>query len=728
MMRRIFIWLCLVWVLFPAPASAVIGSNLSFRPGEEITLQSDNIDYYRSTNLYVATGGVVIVYGENVLRADKVVLDRAHKVFTASGHIKLTDGKSELFSDRMTAHFDDRTGVIFGGRIFLRDSGYMFTGERIEKVGDEKFIIRRGSITTCNCGPDETPSWNISARSIWVTVGGYARVQNALFYVKGVPVAYLPLGFFPVKKKREFGLLFPNMTYKSTTGFEIHQGVFIPIGDEADATVWADYFTKYNDYGVSGEFRYVWRRGTFGNTYASFRRQAAGENVASGGTYRFEINSTHRYNIGPYEAAIADIHLVSDRRYYAEFAPTLQQKTQQFTHSEVAYLNSTQRVSLLTQAEIFEQLTSSFLPSINRLPHFETVGLPQMLFERGPLLSARVSADNFVSKPVASGLLENEAYRTLGQRADITVRIEQPVHAGPVSLVPFAVGRETGYHSTFGGSDQHREMALLGTRFESPWERRFDYGGSATMPATGVLFHRMSPVSRYLYMPNVNQNANPVFDELDRMRPRNLVEYGFESQAEWFDNPLARAGSASIGIYRHYAFRPTDGSDPNSPVVARVRLDFPIGLGLSVTEYYDPKLLQYKNYNGVYRVDAQAFGGLTAGLEYHRISNYVVSDSSRVLVSEDIDDAYKRYAAPVPWASREVWGTLSRTFLDHLTLLYGGRYSVDRRIFLESIYGATFLSLCNCWSVQGTLIQRPNNDLLASITFTLVGIGSVGKD
>lgn len=727
-MRRLALLVGLLVALWPAPARALLERGVVFRPGEQVQIKSDNISYYRSSNLYYAEGGVEIRYGDNVLTADKVIVDRQNKLVTASGRVRLTDGESVLTSERVVAHLDDRTGMIFGGTVYLKDSGYRFSGERIEKVGDDEFIIRRGSLTTCDCGPDVTPSWYISARSLWVTVGGYARVQNALFYVKGVPVLYLPFGYFPVKTERELGLLFPNMTYEpGKRGFIVRQGLFIPIGDSADATLTADYYSQLG-YGATGEFRYVAERGSYGTTNVQFVRQTkdAQGKVSNLRSDRFQVDSTHRYNFGDYQAAVADIHVVSDQRYYADLASTLDQKATQFTRSEVAYVNSFERVSLLGQSELYDRLGTAFGASVNRMPHLEALAPSRPLFEGGPLLSVRGFADNFVTKPPGTQIFETDTYRTVGQRADLTLRVEQPIAAGPALVVPYALGRETAYRSTFGGADQNRETGAVGARLSAPFERSFEYGSWPTGTVDRMVFHRVTPQAHYVFVPQVGQSRLPEFDELDRIRRRNLLIYGLENDVYWGGAAGAPRALLKAGVFRQYAIETTGGADPNSPLLTRLGFEYPGVFGASVTEYYDPKAVRYKNYHGVYRVETSTLGAFLS-LEFHRLSNYLVDDQARVVVTEDVDDAYRRYEAPVPWASREIWGTVSRNFWQHLTLSYGTRYSLDRRLVLESIYGANFLSLCNCWSVAGRLIQRPNNELLVSVTFTLIGLGSVGN-
>src|SRR5690606_12905703 len=143
---------------------------------------------------------------------------------------------------------------------------------------------------------------------------------------------------------------------------------------------------------------------------------------------------------------------------------------------------------------------------------------------------------------------------------------------------------------------------------------------------------RISPFARYLFMPAVDQTENPIFDELDRMRKRNLVVYGLENEGNWLGE--SQPGNVRLGIFRQYALDAT--SDPHSPLFGRLQMRFPMGIGLSATEDCDPRAKKYKNYHGVYRAEGAAFG-LFFGVEFHRLTNYELNDQTRVLVDEEID-------------------------------------------------------------------------------------------
>ncbi len=716
----ILAFLIVTWAM---PARADV-TAIRFRPGTQVTVESGHIEYYRSTNLYLARDGVTIRYGNNLLTADEVAIDRNNRIFTATGNVYLTDGQSEMRSERIVTHLDDNTGIILGGQLLLRESGYRISGTRIEKVGEEEYEVENGTLTTCDCG-DDSPSWSVSAGYIHVEVGGYALVRNALFYVKKVPVMYLPIGYFPVKTEREFGLLLPQLRYTGSEGLVVRQGLFIPLGDTADATVWADYYSM-RGIGGSSEFRYLGREGSYGKTDFRYLYQLLLDPSESGyRAHRFTLDSTNRHNFSELEALVVDLHALSDRQFNADLGQTLAEKTKPFVRSEIAYLRAAEGVSLLAKADSYARSDLAALGVFNRLPHIELLSWPRRLWSGGPVLTGMLGFDHIMSRPSNSDIWEFGSYEPFGDRADLTARLEQPLTLGPLLATPLAAGRATVYRTAATEPVVHRELGALGLRLETPFDRAFYFPAADTTATDLGLRHRITPQARYRFTPG-SDVAPFSFDELDQIEPRNLIEYGLANQLYWWrSNSLRSSGVAELGLYQHYSLRET--TEPRlSPILARLLVQFPNRLQLSTRLYYDPALDREQLYHSVYRVDGPVPGGFTAGVEYHNLANYVVSDRTRVVLDDEIDSSYVRRTDATPWASREIWGYVTRTFFERILLSYGTRYSIDQRLFLESIYGFSYRSFCDCWSVGGRFIQRPNSDLSFNLTFTLVGVGSVG--
>ena len=88
-----------------------------------------------------------------------------------------------------------------------------FFGETVEKIGPKKYKITNGGFTTC---VQPTPRWDLHADTIILNIDHYTLLRNAVFKVKGVPLLYLPILYYPTKEDdRATGFLLP--TYGATT-------------------------------------------------------------------------------------------------------------------------------------------------------------------------------------------------------------------------------------------------------------------------------------------------------------------------------------------------------------------------------------------------------------------------------------------------------------------------------------------------------------------------------
>jgi LPS-assembly protein len=93
---------------------------------------------------------------------------------------------------------------MFGG---LEPDVY-FYGERIEKIGEDRYRIHKGGFTTC---VQPTPRWDIVSGTATIDLEDYAILRNAVLRVKDVPVFYMPIFYYPIQSDdRATGFLMPS--------------------------------------------------------------------------------------------------------------------------------------------------------------------------------------------------------------------------------------------------------------------------------------------------------------------------------------------------------------------------------------------------------------------------------------------------------------------------------------------------------------------------------------
>ena len=89
-----------------------------------------------------------------------------------------------------------------------------------------------------------------------LNVDHYTLLKQAVLRVKGVPLLYLPILYYPTKREdRATGFLIPTYGSSSLRGQSIHDAFFWAINRSQDATVVHDWFSKTGQ-GVGGEYRY----------------------------------------------------------------------------------------------------------------------------------------------------------------------------------------------------------------------------------------------------------------------------------------------------------------------------------------------------------------------------------------------------------------------------------------------------------------------------------------
>ena len=111
----------------------------------------------------------------------------------------------------------------------------MFFGEKIEKIAPKKYRITNGGFSTCM---QPTPRWDLHAGTVILNVDHYTVLTNAVLRVKGVPMFYTPILYYPTKRDdRATGFLMPTYGSSSLRGQSIHNGFFWAINRSQDATI-----------------------------------------------------------------------------------------------------------------------------------------------------------------------------------------------------------------------------------------------------------------------------------------------------------------------------------------------------------------------------------------------------------------------------------------------------------------------------------------------------------
>ncbi len=301
-------------------------------PNEPWHIVADEVSYDDKANQYIATGNVSIIKMDKKLSADFVRFDQKAMTAFAEGHVIMTAGEDVLTGSRMEMNLDAETGTIYNGTIFLKENHFYIKGDKIQKVGEYSYAVDKASISTCD---GDQPAWKITGRNLNVTVEGYGTVRHAALWAKKVPVLYTPYLVFPVKLKRQTGLLAPQIGYSDRKGGIYIQPLFWAINDSSDATFYWHHMGRRGEK-LGLEYRYVldeMSKGTLMYDYLNDRKVDDGSpdsskdwgyvdeglDILRPNSNRYWLRMKKDQALSYGFSAKLDIDIVSDQDYLREF-------------------------------------------------------------------------------------------------------------------------------------------------------------------------------------------------------------------------------------------------------------------------------------------------------------------------------------------------------------------------------------------------------------------------
>ena len=241
------------------------GGNVKITIGQGGKVEAEREDYG------IFEGDVHVEYQDIKLRTDKLTYNFKTKDATAEGNVIIDQGPTRVTASRALYNLDSKTGTFFQATGALDPSMY-FSGDEIEKVSDDTYIMTNGMFTSCDL---DKPAWSFHVKRAKVTLDDYARMQDVTFRTRIAPIFYTPRLIWPTKSDRSRGFLIPRLVISGHFGPRLETAYFIPFGDSADATVNADISSEgYLGGGVNVRYR-------------------PSENVKIGDLYAYAVRDPH---------------------------------------------------------------------------------------------------------------------------------------------------------------------------------------------------------------------------------------------------------------------------------------------------------------------------------------------------------------------------------------------------------------------------------------------------
>src|SRR5215470_5496917 len=249
-----------------ASSTAALPSAPLAKPQQEEEVIIRAVEQEKAGAIYQLRGSVEIRYRTYILAANEITYDSNTGDTQLEGNVLLDGGPYDEHISASHGTYNIRTdsgtfySVIGTAGFRIRRSRYVlttsnpvaFTGKVVEKHGPDHYLVRQGTVTTCQL---PRPKWQFYARHLTVDVDGTAKIYNSNFRVAGIPILYFPFVTHPVQKQqRHTGFLIPSFGNSSTKGKIAGESLYFVINRSMDATIGGEYYSK-RGWAQRGEFR-----------------------------------------------------------------------------------------------------------------------------------------------------------------------------------------------------------------------------------------------------------------------------------------------------------------------------------------------------------------------------------------------------------------------------------------------------------------------------------------
>jgi LPS-assembly protein len=528
------LWMGLVgWVmlgLLLPHAGGAAGTTIS-PEGPPLDITAERIEYLQETETYEADGSVVVNQGALRLTADHMTIQALPGVLIATGHVRLTDPKADLVTERLELNVNTEAGVVTHGRVHLKSTNTSIEGRLLQRFSEDHYRVKEGRFTNCDAQKGETPAWRFEFKDLDLRAGDNVEFTGAWLCVNDVPVIPIPTMTYPLTKRRT-GFLIPTVGWDSRFGIHLQESFFWAINPSQDLTVSPFYYSSLG-YGSEFKYRYVLDRQSRGQWYVNALQETETPNlsgVSQGGQptsqARALIRGTHTQQFTPDLLLRVQANLVTDSSYLQQLSNSGAQRALPSAESNF-FLNrrlSYDNTYLLGQ--YLQPLQSGGPDTFQRLPEIG-YNLPNLpLFSSPVLLGAETTYVYFYRE---QGFDQNRVDILPGLSTDV-------LNFGHiVGLTPQVKVREVYYtHGAQNSENQNRETFWAGIDATSKLSRRYRTSEGNT------LLHTVEPSVTYEYVPSTNQSQLTLIDQVDSLPYKNLMTYAIRSRL------LEQTGSSSF--------------------------------------------------------------------------------------------------------------------------------------------------------------------------------------
>ncbi len=557
------LWMCSIgWVMLGIllPSAGGAAGTTTSTEGPPLDITAERIEYLQESETYEADGSVVVNQGTLRLTADHMTIQALPGILTATGHVRLTDPKADLVTERLELNVNTEAGVVTHGRVYLKPTNTSVEGRLIQRFSEDHYRVKEGRFTNCDAQAGETPAWRFKFKDLDLNAGDNAAFTGGWLCVNDVPVIPLPTMTFPLTKRRT-GFLIPTIGYDNRFGMHLQESFFWAINPSQDLTIAPQYYSQLG-YGSDFKYRYVLDKQSRGQWLVSALRQTELPDVAGvdptgqdAEQTRLLVRGAHTQQITPDLLLRAKVNYVTDASYFQQLSNSGALRASPSAESNLLANQRLAYGNTYLLGQYLLPLQSGGADTFQRLPEIG-YSLPNVPLFNSPILLG--TETNFVNFYREQGFTQNRIDVMPGLSTDI-------LNFGHiVGFTPQVKVREVYYTRGVQNSEsQHRETFWAGLEARSKVSRRFGTSEG------NALLHTIEPSVIYEYVPPTAQEQITQIDQVDNLPKKNLMTYMVRNRLleqdgssgfNWLDLTLAQ--SYQVGAVQTQARDFTSGVIP----------------------------------------------------------------------------------------------------------------------------------------------------------------------
>ena len=551
------------------------------------SFSADEVEGFNDTHQIIATGNVVFTHGTSRIAADRMEYNTQTKTgtfYNATGTATLKDQNVEQ-QQRPRRAPEPTPKSLFG----TQEPDVYFYGEKVAKVGEQKYRITKGGFTTC---VQPTPRWQLTSGTVILNLEHYAFLTNTFLKVKSVPVLYLPVMYYPINKEdRSTGFLLPMYGSSTLRGQTLSNAFFWAINRSHDATFFHDWYSTTGQ-GYGSEYRYVASPGSEGqirfynlNEHTAEYTNDNGEFTTTPERTSYQIQGGLSQRIGRAFRARGRVDYFSDitvQQTYQQNVYNASQRQRVVNGSVSGVIGSWNMTGSYDRSEFFYGTTQSTVRG----------GTPRISLQRA-------------DKPLFGSPLyfsvSTEAVRLLAERKTSSSSVDQGVtrfDVFPRLRFPFTkwqfltISTSAAFRETF-WTEQRDPTTKLNV--DDPINRNyFDLSAQITGPVFARIFNRTGSQ----YAEKLKHSIEPYF-RVQRISP--IDKFDQFVQIDGTDTIVGRVTRVEYGVANRFFRKPGSGGRSRELLTAT----------LGQSYYSDQRAAQYdKNYQTSYGTAPNRFSPL----------------------------------------------------------------------------------------------------------------------